>query len=80
MFVNEKGKRAGWLTGCVCTYLNSQNFLLAMGKLQLTGHNRGRVFNSRSGRMYGPHLIGTVAIRPNLELKLSPNYFYFISC
>ncbi len=42
---------------------------LSMDKLKLTGQALGRVFNFRSGCMHTMHLLLSVAIRPNLELK-----------
>ncbi len=43
-----------------------------MDKLYLTGRALGRVFNFRSGSMYTMHLLPSVAIQPNLELKTRP--------
>jgi hypothetical protein len=40
-----------------------------MDKLQLTGRTLGRVFNFRSGCMHTMHLLPSVAIKFNLELK-----------
>jgi hypothetical protein len=40
-----------------------------LGKLQLTGQNMGRVFNSRSGYMCVMHLYCYEAKWPNLKLK-----------
>ncbi len=45
---------------------------LSMDKLQLTGQALGRVFNFRSGCMHTMHLLPSVAIQPNLELKTRP--------
>jgi hypothetical protein len=43
--------------------------VLAMDKLKLTGRALGPVFNFRSGCMHTMHLLPSVAIQPNLELK-----------
>jgi hypothetical protein len=43
-----------------------------MDKLQLTGQNLGRVFNSRSGCMGATHLRRYKAKWPNLKLKTRP--------
>ncbi len=43
-----------------------------MDKLQLTGQALDRVFNFRSSPVYTMHLLPSVAIRPNLELKTRP--------
>jgi hypothetical protein len=44
-----------------------------MDKLKLTGRALGRVFNFRSGCcMHTMHLLPSVAIQPNLELKTLP--------
>jgi hypothetical protein len=43
-----------------------------MDKLELTGQALGRVFNFRSGCMHTMHLLPSVAIQPNLELKTWP--------
>ena len=45
---------------------------LVMDKLWLTGRALGRVFNFRSGCMETMHLLPSVAIQPNLELKTWP--------
>jgi hypothetical protein len=45
---------------------------LSMDKLQLTGQNLGRVFNSRSGCMCAMHLCYYEAKLPNLKLKTWP--------
>jgi len=45
-----------------------------MDKLKLTGRALGRVFNFRSGCMQTKHLLPTVAIQPNLELKTRPKH------
>ncbi len=45
---------------------------LGMDKLQLTGRALGRVFNFGSGCMHTMHLLPSVAIQPNLELKTRP--------
>ncbi len=42
---------------------------VAKDKLKLTGWALGRVFNFRSGCMPTMHLLPSVAIQPNLELK-----------
>jgi len=41
----------------------------ARGKLQLTGQNLDRVFNSRSGCMCALHLCSNEAKRPHLKLE-----------
>jgi hypothetical protein len=43
-----------------------------MDKLKLTGRTLGRVFNSRRVCMHAMHLLSSVAIQPNLELKTQP--------
>ncbi len=43
-----------------------------MDKLQLTGRALGRVFNFKIGCMDNMHLLPSVAIQPNLELKTQP--------
>ncbi len=43
-----------------------------MEKLKLTGQTLGRVFNSRRVCMHAMHLLNSVAIRPDLELKTRP--------
>jgi hypothetical protein len=43
-----------------------------MDKLKLTGQSLGRVLNFRSGCMQTMHLLPSVAIQPNLELKTRP--------
>ncbi len=45
---------------------------LVMDKLKLTGQALGRVFNFRSGCMHTMHLLPSVAMQPNLELKTRP--------
>ncbi len=45
---------------------------LYMDKLQLTGQALGQVFNFRSGCMHTMHLLPSVAIQPNLELRTRP--------
>ncbi len=47
-------------------------FTFTMDKLYLTGWALGRVFNFRSGFMHTMHLLPSVAIWPNLELKTRP--------
>ncbi len=41
-------------------------------KLQLTGRALGHIFNFRSGCMDTMHLLPSIAIQPNLELKTQP--------
>jgi hypothetical protein len=43
-----------------------------MDKLQLTGQNLGRVFNSRSGRVHALQLHFSETKQPNLKLKTRP--------
>ncbi len=43
-----------------------------MDKLKLTGQTLGRVFNSRRFCMHAMHLLSSLAIRPNLDLKTQP--------
>ncbi len=43
-----------------------------MDKHKLTGQTQGRVFNSKRVCMHAMHLLNSVAIRPNLELKTRP--------
>jgi hypothetical protein len=61
---------------CICASYNPSGLLLikgrAMDKLYLTGRALGRVFNFRSGCMHTLHLLPSVAIQPNLELKTQP--------
>jgi hypothetical protein len=45
---------------------------LAMDKLQLTGQNLGRVFNSRSGRVHALQFHFSEMKQPNLKLKTRP--------
>jgi hypothetical protein len=45
---------------------------LVMDKHKLTGQTLGRVFNSRGVCVHAMHLLSSVAIRPNLELKTRP--------
>ncbi len=45
---------------------------LQMDKRKLTGRTLGRVFNSRRVCMHAMHLLCSVAIQPNLELKTRP--------
>jgi len=47
-------------------------FSTSMDKLKLTGRTLGRVFNSRRVCMHSMHLLSSVAIQPNLELKTWP--------
>jgi len=44
-------------------------------KFKLIVQNLGLVFNSRSGCIIFMHLLRSIAIRPNLELKTCPNNF-----
>ncbi len=53
-------------------YLLSFHFSVYMDKLQLTGRALGRVFNFRSACMHTMHLLPSVAIQPDLELKTRP--------
>ncbi len=53
-------------------FLLGHSFTQAMDKLQLTGRNLGRVFNSRSGCMYVMNLCYYEAKQPNLKLKTQP--------
>jgi hypothetical protein len=46
--------------------------ILAVGKLQLTGQNLGRVFNFRNGRVHAVHFICNRVKLPNLKLKTRP--------
>jgi hypothetical protein len=50
----------------------ARKMIRAMDKLQLTGRNQGRVFNSRSGCMCALHLCGYKTKWPNLKLKNWP--------
>jgi hypothetical protein len=50
----------------------ARNMIGAMDKLQLTGRNLGRVFNSRSGCMCALHLSGYKTKWPNLKLSTRP--------
>ncbi len=43
-----------------------------MDKVYLTGRALGWVFNFRSGWMHTMHLLPSVALQPNLELKTRP--------
>jgi hypothetical protein len=43
-----------------------------MDKLKLTGQTLVRVFNLRSGCMQTMHLLPSIAMQPNLELKTRP--------
>jgi hypothetical protein len=43
-----------------------------MDKLKLTGLALGRVFNFRSDCMHTMHLLPSLEIQPNLELKTQP--------
>jgi hypothetical protein len=43
-----------------------------MDKLQLTGLNLGRVFNSRGGHVYAMHSCSYLSKLPNLKLKTRP--------
>jgi hypothetical protein len=43
-----------------------------MGKLKLTGQALGQVFNFKSGCKQTMHLLPSLAISPNLELKTRP--------
>jgi hypothetical protein len=43
-----------------------------MDKLQLTGQNLGRVFDSRSGSVHALQLHFSETEQPNLELKTRP--------
>ncbi len=43
-----------------------------MDKHKLTGQTLGRVFNSRRVCMHAMHLLSSVSIRPDLELKTRP--------
>ncbi len=43
-----------------------------MDKLQLTGQNLARVFNSRIGRLYAAHSCSYRFKLPNLKLKTRP--------
>jgi hypothetical protein len=45
---------------------------LPMDKLQLTGQNLGRVFNSRSSRVHAQQLHFSEMKQPNLKLKTRP--------
>ncbi len=45
-----------------------------MGKLQLTGQNLGRFYNSRSGRVYAMHSLYFEMKRSNLKLKTWPKH------
>ncbi len=47
-------------------------FSTSIDKLKLTGRTLGRVFNSRRVCMHAMHLLSSVAIWPNLELKTRP--------
>jgi len=47
-----------------------------MDKLQLTGQNLGRVFNSRSGCMCAMHLCCFEAKWPSLKLKTRPKQLF----
>ncbi len=76
----------GWLYNYCSLHcsLQSKKFLLipkvdcmsffstSMDKLKLTGRTLGRVFNSRRVCMHAMHLLSSVAIWPNLELKTRP--------
>ncbi len=53
--------------------LTQRSLTYFMDKLYLTGLNLCLVFNSRSGRMFAIHLLWSITIRPNLELKTPPN-------
>ncbi len=44
----------------------------ARDNLQLTGRALGRVLNFRGGCMHTMHFLPSVAIQPNLELKIQP--------
>jgi hypothetical protein len=46
--------------------------ILAVGKLQLTGQNLGRVFNFRYGRVHAVHFICNGVKLHNLKLKTRP--------
>jgi hypothetical protein len=43
-----------------------------MDKLQLTGRNLGRVFNSRSSRVHALQLHFSEAEQPNFKMKVRP--------
>ncbi len=45
---------------------------IAMDKLKLTGRTLGQVFYSRRVTMHAMHLLSSVVIQPNLELKTRP--------
>ncbi len=65
-------------TSCNITFLTSLLACLGVGecqftdKLWLTGRALGQVFNFRSGCMDTMHLLPSVAIQHNLELKTRP--------
>ncbi len=56
------------------TYKHTSLLNSSMDKLQITGQNLGRVFNSKSGCMYPMHLCCCEAKLPSLKLKTWPNH------
>ncbi len=60
---------ANWLS---MTHI--KQFYLCMDKLELTGLNPGRVFNTRQGRACACHAVAVITKQPNLKLKTWPKH------
>ncbi len=70
--VNQAEQLAYLSTNIAHTQVKPKVLGLAMDKLQLTGRALGRVYHFRCGCMHTMHLLPSVAIQPNLELKTRP--------